>query len=206
MMIAIVNYELGNLMSVAGAVERLGYEATITSSQFDLERADRLILPGVGAFADGMKNLKSIGLIEILTDLVKIKKVPILGICLGFQLLAIESCEFGHHQGLGFIDASVIRLDPEDKNLRIPHVGWNDCLASRENIIMDEIPQDALFYYVHSYHVKCADSDIVTGECEYGMRFTAAIRQGNIFATQFHPEKSQLHGLKLLQNFIEKVK
>jgi glutamine amidotransferase len=131
------------------------------------------------------------------------EKRPILGICLGFQLMAKESFEFGHHKGLGWIEASVSKI--ESKGLRIPHVGWNSLIKLKESILFEGIPDDALFYYVHSFHVNCNNPQLTIGECEYGMRFTAAFNQNNIYATQFHPEKSQLYGLLLLKNFLEKT-
>jgi glutamine amidotransferase len=201
-MIAIVDYGLGNLRSVAGAIERLGFGVLITHHPNELVKADKLILPGVGAFGDGMKNLRKSGLIEVLNNLVLSEGKPILGICLGFQLMANESFEFGRHNGLGWLDASVIKINT-DENLRLPHIGWNDLYQRRKSILFKDIPQDALFYYVHSYHVECEDTNIVIGECEYGMRLTAAVERENIFGTQFHPEKSQQWGLKLLRNFLE---
>jgi glutamine amidotransferase len=203
-MIVIIDYGLGNLFSVAGAVERLGFKPLISNKVMDMEKADKLILPGVGAFADGMKNLKKGGLIEPLTKLVVDKKKPILGICLGSQLMAKESFEFGHHPGLGWIDASVIRLEPKDKSLRVPHVGWDELIQVKDSILFRNIPPTALFYYTHSFHVKCNKKDNKLGECDYGMKFTAAFNKGNIYGTQFHPEKSQLHGLNMLKNFLEK--
>lgn len=203
-MIGIINYGLGNLRSVAGAVERLGHEAKIANSTDELSRAKKLILPGVGAFGDGMKNLRQLGLVDLLNRLVLEEGKPVLGICLGFQLMARQSSEFGRHEGLGWIDSSVVKIDTKG-NLRLPHVGWNDLFQRKQSVLFDGVPDDALFYYVHSFHVKCKDKDIIIGECEYGICFTAAVEQGNIFATQFHPEKSQQWGLRVLQNFLEKA-
>ena len=205
MKIAIINYGLGNLRSVYGAVEKLGHRAYITNDIAKFEEADKLILPGVGAFGDGMKNLNNLGLIEPLTKLVLNEKKPILAICLGFQLLANESHEFGLHKGLGWIDAVVKKIDTKNSDLRVPHVGWNDLFVTRDCILWKNIPEDTLFYYVHSFQVHCASDDIVVGKCIYGTEFTAAVQQGNIYGTQFHPEKSQYHGLEVLKNFIEKI-
>jgi len=202
--IVIIDYGLGNLHSVAGAVNKLGYHPKISSEIRDIERAKKLILPGVGAFADGMKNLKNLGLIKPLTDLVVKEKKPILGICLGFQLMADESYEFGHHKGLGWIKAPVIKLKPNDKGLRVPHVGWDEVTQTGGSPLFENIPKDALFYYVHSFHLDCHDRDIVIGKCDYGMEFTSAIENDNICGTQFHPEKSQLSGLTFLKNYLEK--
>lgn len=203
-MIGIIDYGLGNLRSVLGAVEKLGHQGAISANPSTLELADKLILPGVGAFGDGMRNLSERGLIAPLTDLVKKRKMPILGICLGFQLLAEGSKEFGDHAGLGWIPGQVKRIDPGADALRIPHVGWNDFEQSRDCILFDDVPDPALFYFVHSYHLE-TDPDITVGTCTYGSPLTAAVQSGNVFGTQFHPEKSQRHGLKVLQNFLERA-
>jgi len=202
-MIVVIDYGLGNTRSVVGAVERLGFPCLLSSKVADLERADRLILPGVGAYADGMANLRARGLVEPLTHLVVRRRRPVLGICLGFQLMARESSEFGRHEGLGWIDATVHRFDVKAQGLRLPHVGWNGVIQAKPGVLFSEIPEDGLLYFVHSYTMRCASAEIVTGLCDYGGPFVAAIEQDNIFGTQFHPEKSQLHGLKLLKNFLE---
>jgi glutamine amidotransferase len=199
--VAIVDYGLGNLRSVAGAVERLGWKPVVTADPADLKTADKLVLPGVGAFGDGMRNLHERGLVEPLNELVLGERKPILGLCLGAQLVAGESEEFGHHDGLGWIDASIEKI-PAGDGLRVPHVGWNELHQVRESVLFTDIPEDALFYYVHSYHVLARDPEVVKGETDYGGRLAAVIEQGNIFGTQFHPEKSQLEGLKLLGNFL----
>lgn len=204
-MIVIVNYGLGNLRSVAGAVEKVGYTPLISNELKDLEQAEKLILPGVGAFGDGMKNLRELGLVKPLTKLVVKEGKPILGICLGAQLFANESCEFGHHEGLGWVDASVIRLETNGSTLKVPHVGWDDLVQVRNSLLFDEVPQGALFYYVHSFHVKCTNEEIAIGQCEYGVTFTAAFQYRNIYGTQFHPEKSQRYGLQLLKNFLDRT-
>jgi glutamine amidotransferase len=203
-MIGIVDYGLGNLASVEGAVRRVGFDVVATSDAAVLAQADKLILPGVGAFGDGMRNLRDRGLVEPLTAMVKGEGKPILGICLGFQLIASESEEFGHHRGLGWIDGSVVRLAPKDNDLRVPHVGWNDLIRVADSSLFDGLPDASLFYYVHSFRLMPIKSDIVVGECDYGGRFPAAVRQGNICAVQFHPEKSQQSGLRLLKNFLER--
>ncbi|MBI4135775.1 imidazole glycerol phosphate synthase subunit HisH [Candidatus Uhrbacteria bacterium] len=200
-MIGIIDYGLGNLRSVSGAVAKVGFESVITDNVDTLRKADKLILPGVGAFGDGMKNLQERKLIDPLTQMVVREKKAILGICLGAQLFAKSSEEFGYHGGLGWIDAQVVRLNPEG-GLRVPHVGWNECIQLKSSPIFEGIPKDALFYYVHSFYIAGNDPKLVIGQCDYGMKVTSAVQQGNIYATQFHPEKSQQYGLQLLKNFI----
>ena len=204
-MVVVVDYGLGNLRSVAGAVEKVAYMPLISNRIEDLEKADKLILPGVGAFGDGMTNLHRLGLVEPLTRFVMQQGKPILGICLGSQLMARDGYEFGYHQGLGWIEASVTKLETGNNGLRVPHVGWNSLVQLKDSLLFCGIPQDVLFYYVHSFHVQCDPRDIVVGECEYGVKFVAAFQQGNIYGTQFHPEKSQLYGLTLLKNFLERA-
>jgi glutamine amidotransferase len=203
--IAIVDYGLGNLSSVAGAVERLGHAATITAERAALAAAKKIILPGVGAFGDGMAKLRARGLTGILNDLVREQRKPILGICLGCQLFARKSYEFGEHEGLGWIDAEVRPITPAEPALRVPHVGWNDLLAVRDSLLLETLPRPATVYYVHSFHVVFRDPAPVTAVTEYGGPVVAAYEAENIFATQFHPEKSQQHGLTILQNFLEKA-
>ena len=188
MKITIIDYGLGNLRSVLGAIEKLGHEAIITNDISKIEISDKLILPGVGAFGDGISNLKKLNLINPLNDIVLKRKKPILAICLGFQLLSNISNEFGTFEGLGWVDASVSKLDIKDKNLRVPHIGWNNHYK-KKSPLLDGIPKDALFYYVHSYRMICEKKDIVIGECLYGYDFIAAIQKDNIYGTQFHPEK-----------------
>lgn len=202
MTIAIVDYGAGNLASVAAAVEKVGFSAIVSANPDELRGASKLILPGVGAFGDGMKNMHERGLVDILNALVLDHKVPILGICLGFQLIAKSSCEFGSHEGLGWIDAEVVPMAPDDEALRVPHVGWNELYQKRPSALFEGIEDEALFYYVHSYKLVSSSQDVVIGECDYGGRFTSAVQQDNIFAVQFHPEKSQLDGLALLKNYL----
>lgn len=201
--IGIINYGLGNLHSVAGAVERLEHQPLISSNPDELASCAKLILPGVGAFGKGMQNLRECGLIDPLTGIVIQQKKPVLGICLGFQLLCKQSEEFGTHEGLGWLDADVKRINTAGKDLRLPHVGWNDLEQTADSILFQDIPTEALFYYVHTYCVKPNQPGLSVGECEYGERFTAVMQQDNIFGTQFHPEKSQWWGLKLLENYLK---
>ena len=204
-LVGIVDYGLGNLRSVAGAVERLGHEPLVSSDPAALAQASRLILPGVGAFGDGMAKLRARGLVEPLTELVVGQGRPVLGICLGAQLLARESEEFGQHEGLGWIDAVVRRIAPADPALRVPHVGWNEVRALRPSVLLRDLPDQPLFYFVHSFHIVCAHREDVVAEVPYGEPLVAVVERGNVYGTQFHPEKSQLDGLVLLGNFLERV-
>lgn len=198
----IVDYGLGNLRSVAGAVERLGWRPVVTSDPAELAGCDKLLLPGVGAFGDGMRNLHERGLVEPLTSLALEQRKPVLGLCLGAQLLVTESEEFGRHQGLGWIDGTVRRI-AADGGLRVPHVGWNELRQTGASLLFDGVEEGALFYFVHSFVIVPADGSVVKGQTDYGGALTAVIERGNVYGTQFHPEKSQLDGLTLLRNFLE---
>ncbi len=203
-MIGIIDYGLGNLASVAGAVRKVGFEPVITADAGQLREADKLVLPGVGAFGDGMANIRSRGLIEPLTEMVLKRRKPILGICLGFQLLGRHSTEFGDHEGLGWINAD-IRPFEAAKDLRVPHVGWNEIYQKGDSVLFDGVPDESLVYYVHKYRMVGELNGALIGVGDYGGAFIAAVQQGNIFGTQFHPEKSQRHGLAMLKNFLEKA-
>lgn len=201
-MIAIVDYGMGNLLSVFHAVEFAGQEARICSRPEELESAERIILPGVGAFRDCMVNLQNRGFIEILQREVLIKHKPILGICLGMQAMARRSFEGGEHPGLGWFEADVMRIHPNDEGLRVPHIGWNDIDYRKDSPLFKGLPLHPDFYFVHSYYMKCDQPEDIEATFDYGGTFTAAVRKENIFATQFHPEKSQDYGLKVLDNFL----
>jgi len=203
-MIGIIDYGLGNLRSVLGAIGKLGFQGSITSNPDELAQADKLILPGVGAFGDGIGNLKARNLIDPLSEIVTRDRKPILGICLGFQLLAEHSEEYGDHKGLGWIPGRVRRIDPGPQGLRVPHVGWNDFEPTRDCILFDDVPNPALFYFVHSFYLD-TDAETAVGTCTYAVPMTAAVQRGNVFGTQFHPEKSQQHGLTVLKNFLERA-
>ena len=202
MTVAVIDYGLGNVTSVMGALEKLGFEGAVTDRHDELAAADKLILPGVGAFGDGMANLHKRGLVDILTHLVMEKKKPVLGICLGFQLLAQESDEFGSHKGLGWVKGRVHRLVPPDPALRVPHVGWNDLEQTQKSLLYRDVPRDSLFYYVHSFALS-PDPAYTVGTCTHGETFAAVLQAGNVYGAQFHPEKSQQAGLTLLGNFLK---
>ena len=201
-MIVIIDYGLGNLFSVYNAFKLLGIKAVISSKPDDIKSAERLVLPGVGAFGDGIANLKRLGLDRILTTEVIDKKKPFLGICLGLQLLADRGFEYGEHQGLGWIRGEVRKLDVEKSGLKLPHIGWNSIKMIRPSSLLDNIQDGADFYFLNSYHLVCENSEDLVAVVPYGEDVTAIIQRQNIFGAQFHPEKSQSNGLKLLENFI----
>jgi imidazole glycerol-phosphate synthase subunit HisH len=203
-MIVIIDYGMGNLGSILNMLRRIGAEAVISASIADIERAERLILPGVGAFDYGMDRLDRLGFIPILDHKVMEQRTPILGICLGMQLLSKRS-EEGSLPGLGWIDAETIRFRIESDNarLRIPHMGWNTIEVRQHPSILDNLPESARFYFVHSYHVRCHHESDVLAIAEYGIVFHAAVAHGNIMGTQFHPEKSHRFGMHVLRQFAE---
>ena len=202
-MIGIINYGMGNVFSVSKAVEHIGYNTKICNFPEDLESVDKIILPGVGAFEDCIKKLKNTGFIDELNELVLHKGIPIYGICLGMQVMAKKSYEFGEHDGLGWFDGSIVPIKPKDKRLKIPHVGWNEVSFKKQSPLFDCFESNPKMYFVHSYQVKLEDDNNLDAYCYYESRITAAIRKKNIFGTQFHPEKSQDMGLKVLENFIK---
>lgn len=200
-MIGIVDYGAGNLLSVHSALEELGFDASICSNPAQLDQFERVILPGVGAFSACMENLNRTGFKDALNEFVLQKQRPILGICLGMQAMARKSYEFGEHEGLGWFDAEIVRLQPADPALRVPQIGWNSLQYARPCPLFKNVKEGADVYFVHSYHMHCVNAEDVAAICDYGMHVTAAVSKDNIFATQFHPEKSQEFGLKILENF-----
>lgn len=198
-MITIVDYRLNNLRSLENTFRRLGYETRVTSRPEDILAAERLVLPGVGAFPQAMANLRDQGLADPLIDSVR-RGVPILGVCLGFQLLFTSSEEFGPHQGLGLLAGHVARLPG---GVRIPHMGWNQLHLVREDPLVAGIEDSSFVYFVHSYRAIPADPHIVIASTDYGVDFPSLVGSGNVRATQFHPEKSQHVGERILRNFAE---
>ena len=202
-MIIIIDYGMGNLGSILNMLSRLGFDAKISSDLQEIQEAEKLILPGVGAFDRAMMNLEEMELIPILNDLVIKEKKPILGICLGMQLLSKRS-EEGELDGLGWIDAETIQFSfTPEQNLRIPHMGWNSVTFQQESKIFQDMYPEPRFYFVHSYYVKCKSKDEILTTTNYGIEFTSAVLKQNIFGAQFHPEKSHKFGMKVLQNFVE---
>ncbi len=201
-MIAVVDYGMGNLRSLSNALESVGAEVNVTSSSEDLRRAERIVLPGVGAFGDAASALRDRGLAGVLADEVQRGRKPLLGICLGMQLLARTSCEHGMHEGLGWIDADVVRLPPHP-GIKVPHVGWNAVQFDPGDWLFRGIrAAESNFYFVHSFHMACRNPSDIVGMAGHGIQFAAAVRSGNVVATQFHPEKSQDNGLRLLSNWV----
>lgn len=196
--VVVIDYGLGNVASVVKAFHAVGASAVLSSKKDDLEKASHIVLPGVGAFGNGMEKLMATGLIQKLTSLVNEKGIPFLGICLGMQLLADQGFEYGRHAGLGWIAGDVVKMDGE---ARLPHVGWNDIAIVNEGMLFRNVP-DMNFYFVHSYHLVCQDARVISATCEYGQTFVAALQKDNIFGAQFHPEKSQTAGLQVLRNFL----
>ena len=200
-MIAIINYGLGNLTSILNMCKRLGIEAVITADPAVLRTADKLILPGVGHFKKGMDNLRSSGLQPLLNELVLTEHKPILGICLGAQLMTLHS-EEGDAEGLKWVDANTIRFRTEALDgLKVPHMGWSDIEIKEDHPLWQGLPDNPRFYHVHTYHFQFSDKGEVSATAMYGYEFACAFHKHNIYGTQFHPEKSHKFGMKLLQNF-----
>ncbi len=204
-MITIIDYQMGNLRSVQKACEHVGVEAKISSSPTEIAQAERLILPGVGAFGDAIAELRRRDLVNPIRDFVASGR-PLLGICLGLQMLFEVGYEGGQHEGLGLLKGDVVRFDWEqlqvdEPHLKIPHMGWNQVRKTADAPILKDVADLTHFYFVHSYYVRPTDPSVVALKCHYGIDFCAAIWKDNLFATQFHPEKSQADGLKLLAAF-----
>lgn len=199
-MITIVDYQMGNLRSVQKGIERVGGEAKISSDPSEIRKAEKLILPGVGAFGDAMTEINRRNLADPIRDFVDSGR-PFLGICLGLQLLFERGFEHGEHEGLGILSGDVVRFDLPDSDLKVPHMGWNTISKSAEPPILSEVADGSHFYFVHSFYVRPTDPDVVALTCNYGIDFCAMVWRDNLFATQFHPEKSQADGLKILSGF-----
>lgn len=205
-MIAIIDYGMGNLRSVQKGFEKVGFEATVTTDPQTVLQAERIVLPGVGAFRDCIRNLESGGFVEPILRVIAEGR-PFLGICLGLQLLFSESEEFGLHKGLGVIPGRVVRfpdgMSEHGEKLPVPHMGWNQIALKSPSPLFEGIDDASNVYFVHSYYVKPDDPEVVAATCSYGIEFCAAIHRDNLMATQFHPEKSQGIGLRMLKNFAE---
>ncbi len=196
-MLLLIDYGMGNLRSVSKALEKVGFSVKVSSDPEEVKKAEVLVLPGVGAFRDAMENLKKLGLLkEILRHIEKGK--PYMGICLGLQLLFERSYEFGETEGFGVLEGEVVLLPPK---VKVPHIGWNQLWRQKPSDLLTGIKEGEYFYFVHSYHVVPKRQDIVLTTTDYGIDFVSSIEYENIFAVQFHPEKSQKAGLRLLENF-----
>tara|TARA_B100001250_G_C19789812_1_gene785917 strand:- start:609 stop:1214 length:606 start_codon:yes stop_codon:yes gene_type:complete len=200
-MIGILDYKMGNLGSVQKALKRLDIDSIITNKHKDLIEVDKIILPGVGNFKEGIKNLNKLGLTNCLNELVIDKKIPILGICLGMQLLCNFS-EEGNKEGLGWINADVIKFNFNDSRFKIPHMGWNTVEVIKDTPLLDKNSLDD-YYFVHSFYIKCNNPKNIIGITNYKNSFVSVFNSNNIYGTQFHPEKSHMEGLKILKNFSE---
>ena len=197
-MIAIVDYGMGNLRSVEKGFLKVGIDVVVTNKPEIIEKADGIVLPGVGAFKDCMRELSNLRLTDAIVNAIRNGK-PYLGICLGLQVLFSESEEFGRCRGLDIFRGKVVRF--QNGNLKIPHMGWNELTIQKQNPLLNGIKDKTYFYFVHSFYVAPEDSSIIAATTDYGLNFTSMVWEDNIFAVQFHPEKSQAAGLRLLENF-----
>lgn len=200
-MVTIIDYGMGNLGSIANMIKKVGHKSIITSKMEEIQKATKLILPGVGSFDNGMKNLKEYGLVEILNQKVLAEKTPILGICLGMQLMT-KSSEEGILSGLSWIDAETKRFVCDI--LKIPHMGWNVIKHEKESKLFDDLESEKRYYFVHSYYVKTNHKEDILATTPYGFDFVSAFEKENILGVQFHPEKSHKFGMNLFKNFVEK--
>jgi len=206
-MIVIVDYGVGNLGSIVNMLKKVGVKSAASSDPDVIMHADKLILPGIGAFDSGMEKLNERGLVPLLNQLVLTDKVPVLGLCLGLQLMTKRS-EEGQLAGLGWFDAETVRykFGPEQGNLKVPHMGWNTIEIRRPHPLLSELEPESRFYFVHSFYVRCNNPQAVLAETDYGGYFHSVVGEGNIMGAQFHPEKSHKYGMRLLKNYAEKVK
>ncbi|MGN0279210.1 MAG: imidazole glycerol phosphate synthase subunit HisH [Lachnospiraceae bacterium] len=200
-MVAIIDYDAGNIKSVEKAVNALGYEAVVTRDRSSILNAEHVILPGVGAFGDAMKKLHSYGLVEVIRE-VAANHTPFLGICLGLQLMFESSEEAPGVEGLSLLKGRIVRL-PDTEDLKIPHIGWNSLKYPNPGRLFAGIPEDSYVYFVHSYYLQAGEPEIVKATTEYGALVHASVEKENVFACQFHPEKSSEVGMKILENFLK---
>ena len=198
-MIGIIDYDAGNIASVSKALAYLGEEAVVSRDPEVLLKADKVILPGVGSFGQAMENLHRYGLVPVIQDMIK-SNTPFLGICLGLQLLFESSEETPGVEGLGILKGKILKIPPAE-GLKIPHMGWNSLHLQNDGRLFRGIPEDTYVYFVHSYYLKAEELEIVKATTEYSTTIHASVEKGNVFACQFHPEKSSKYGLKILENF-----
>lgn len=200
-MVAIIDYDAGNIKSVEKALHVLGYEAVITRDRETLFAADHVILPGVGAFGDAMEKLHTYGLVDVIREVVD-RHIPFLGICLGLQLMFESSEEAPGIEGLSLMRGKIVRI-PEAEGLKIPHIGWNSLTYPSKGRLFEGIEENSYVYFVHSYYLKAEEREVVKAATEYGTLIDASVEKGNVFGCQFHPEKSSDVGMKILRNFLE---
>lgn len=200
-MIAIIDYDAGNMKSVEKALQYLGEETITTRNREEILQADGVILPGVGSFKDAMEKLESYHLVEVIRECAE-RKIPFLGICLGLQLLFESSEESPGVEGLHLLDGKVVKI-PATEDIKVPQIGWNSLTFPHKGRLFEGVEENAYVYFVHSYYLQAADSEIVTAQIEYGVKIDASVEKGNIFACQFHPEKSSEVGLQILRNFVK---
>lgn len=199
-MIAVIDYDAGNIRSVEKALQYLGQDVLLTREREEILRADKVILPGVGAFGDAMNKIRSYGLEEVIHEVVE-NKTPFLGICLGLQLLFETSEECDGVKGLGILPGKIVKI-PETTGLKVPHIGWNSLQFPSEGVLFQGLEENSYVYFVHSYYLQAQDTEIVKAVTEYGVTIHAAVEKDNIYACQFHPEKSSAVGMQILKNFI----
>lgn len=201
-MISIIDYGVGNFLAIKRMFERIGVSSEITAEKESIEKSEKIILPGIGAFSYAMDQLKSMGLNQLLNKRVLEDKIPVLGICLGAQLL-FEFSEEGQSEGLGWIEGRIVRFNKDrmDKDFKVPNMGWNDVAPQKNSPLVEDLPSDPRFYFAHSYHMECKNQSDVLLSAHYGYGYTTAVAHDNIFGVQFHPEKSHKYGMKLLANF-----
>jgi glutamine amidotransferase len=201
--VVIIDYGMGNLRSVQKKLIRVGAIVEISRDPEIISKAYKLVLPGVGHFANGIRNLKDYGIGDVLNEKVLVQKAPILGICLGMQLMARHS-EEGDAEGLSWFDAYIVKFSVKDKlKYKVPHMGWNNAYLNKESILFKGKPEEAMFYFVHSYHIKCHNKQDILATTDYEYNFTSAIQKENIYGTQFHPEKSHDWGELIFKNFVK---
>ena len=201
--LAIIDYGVGNLHSVYKKMQQLKADVFVTANPKEIRGADKIILPGIGNFGRGIQNLRNFNLVEVLNEEVLVCKKPVLGICLGLQLMAVSSEEAPEEKGLGWLEGTVVRFHVSDTtHIRIPHIGWNQLELKKENVLTQNLSISAEFYFSHSYHLAGLDASIVLAETMYGYPFVSAVSREHIFGVQFHPEKSHEQGIKIFENFL----
>jgi glutamine amidotransferase len=200
-MIVIIDYKMGNVGSIMNMLKKIGADAIVSSDIEQIKKSEKIILPGVGSFDTGIKNINELGLSPIINEKVIKEKTPILGICLGMQLFARKS-EEGVLNGLGWIDGEVKKFKFENNIFKIPHMGWNTINPQKNDILFNDMPKESRFYFVHSYYFVCDNQDNVLATTDYSYKFPSIVRKENIIGVQFHPEKSHKYGMKLLKNFV----